>query len=101
MSELKEKLIEKFDVDPDDADEALADVEEGLTLVTPTQKLDAVPADPDDNIILECAVAAKADLVVSADPHLYKLKNYEGIGIMHPNDLKYMFPDALPDRKKK
>lgn len=100
MAELKEKLIEKFDVNPDDADEMVADVQSGLTMVTPTQTLDAVPDDPDDNIILECAVEAKANLVVSNDHHLYDLGQYEGIGIMRPKDLKYMFPEAFPDLKK-
>jgi hypothetical protein len=34
--------------------------------------------------VLACAVAAKAGLVVSGDPHLLKLVQYEGIPIVAP-----------------
>jgi uncharacterized protein len=34
--------------------------------------------------VLACAVAAKADLVVSGDPHLLKLGQYEGVPIVTP-----------------
>jgi uncharacterized protein len=48
---------------------------------------DAVPGDPDDNHILACAVAGKADLIVSGDRHLLSLKEYEGIPIVRPMDV--------------
>jgi predicted nucleic acid-binding protein len=41
-----------------------------------------IKADPDDDRILECAVAGGADLIVSGDHHLTRLKNFEGIGIV-------------------
>jgi putative PIN family toxin of toxin-antitoxin system len=44
----------------------------------------AIIDDPDDDAVLACAVAAKADLVVSGDPHLVKLVQYEGIPIVAP-----------------
>lgn len=40
--------------------------------------------DPDDDAVLACAVAAKADLIVSGDPHLLKLKDYQGVPIVAP-----------------
>jgi putative PIN family toxin of toxin-antitoxin system len=40
--------------------------------------------DPDDDAVLACAVAAKADLVVSGDPHLLKLERYQGVPIVTP-----------------
>lgn len=43
-----------------------------------------VQRDPDDDAVLACAVAVKADLVVSGDPHLVKLTQYEGIPIVAP-----------------
>ena len=39
-------------------------------LITPTFTLDTITDDPDDNRILECAVAGKADVIVSGDRHL-------------------------------
>lgn len=43
-----------------------------------------VPNDPDDDQILACALAAKADLIVSGDSHLLNLKTYQGIPIVGP-----------------
>lgn len=46
----------------------------------------AIIDDPDDDAVLACAVGAKADLVVSGDPHLLKLEHYQGISIVTPAD---------------
>jgi putative PIN family toxin of toxin-antitoxin system len=52
------------------------------TLVTP----EAIPAtilnDPDDDHVLACALAAKADYIVSGDRHLLDLKEHQGIRIV-------------------
>ena len=44
--------------------------------------ISAVSADPDDDHVLACALAAGADLVVSGDSHLLNLKAYQGIPIV-------------------
>ena len=41
-------------------------------------------SDPDDDEVLACALAAKADLIVSGDSHLLNLKSYQGIEIVRP-----------------
>jgi predicted nucleic acid-binding protein len=46
------------------------------------QKLNVIADDPDDNKIIECAVAAGADVIVSGDKHLLRLGQYRGIRIM-------------------
>jgi putative PIN family toxin of toxin-antitoxin system len=49
-------------------------------------KIDPViKADPDDDVILACAVAAKAEVIASGDSHLLDLKEYEGIRILTVN----------------
>ena len=55
-------------------------------IVEPRFTLDVVTADHDDDRILECAVAGKADLIVSYDHHLTDLKAFQGIGIVRPVD---------------
>ncbi len=55
-----------------------------ITAVVPAIIPPAIIDDPDDDAVLACAVAAKADLVVSGDPHLVKLEQYEGIPIVAP-----------------
>ncbi len=44
----------------------------------------AVTADPDDDHVLACALAARADLIVSSDSDLLNLKHYQGIPIVDP-----------------
>ena len=39
-------------------------------------------ADPDDDRVLECAVAGRADYIVSGDRHLLKLGSYDDIPIL-------------------
>ena len=56
-------------------------------LVTPKKAIDAIKEDPDDNRILECAVAGNAGLIVSGDRHLTRLESFRGIGIVRPVNL--------------
>lgn len=44
--------------------------------------IERVSEDPDDDHVLACAIAAKADLVVSGDSDLLKLGQYHGIPIV-------------------
>jgi putative PIN family toxin of toxin-antitoxin system len=67
--------------------DALREVEVKLDsiagLVIPTKTLDVIKADPPDNRILECAVAAKSDFIVSGDAHhVLPLVSYNGIPIV-------------------
>ena len=55
-----------------------------VSLVEPDVSIDVVTEDPTDNRILECAVAARADFVVTGDGHLLTLSRYEGIPIITP-----------------
>ncbi|MGC2656703.1 MAG: putative toxin-antitoxin system toxin component, PIN family [Bryobacteraceae bacterium] len=50
--------------------------------VTPAGTLDVIKHDPPDNRILECAVEAKSDYIVSEDNDLLRLKQYSGIRIV-------------------
>lgn len=62
------------------------------TLVQPKQKVRGVLKDTDDHIILECALEAKATIIVSADKGLLRLKEFRGITIIHPTMLQYLLP---------
>ena len=44
--------------------------------VVPRQRLEIIKEDLDDNRILECAVEAKSDFIVSLDKDLLRLGNY-------------------------
>jgi putative PIN family toxin of toxin-antitoxin system len=51
-------------------------------VVTPVQTLNVVKEDEPDNRILECAVEAGSDFIISADKDLLRLGSYEGIQIV-------------------
>lgn len=51
---------------------------------TPT--LYVVDKDPDDNKFIECAVALKADAVISGDKAVIEIQDYMGIKIYTPKD---------------
>jgi putative PIN family toxin of toxin-antitoxin system len=44
-----------------------------------------IEADPDDDMVLACALSSKADCVVSGDPHLLDLGVFEDIPILTVN----------------
>ncbi|OGR87982.1 MAG: hypothetical protein A3J74_03665 [Elusimicrobia bacterium RIFCSPHIGHO2_02_FULL_57_9] len=48
-------------------------------------RISAIAADPSDNRVLECAVAAKAQCIASGDKHLLDLGQFGGILILSPN----------------
>ncbi len=58
--------------------------------IRPGIKLDAVKERESDNRILECAVSGNANLIVSGDKHLLKLKKYKNIPIVRPRYLTYL-----------
>jgi len=47
-------------------------------------ELDVVGDDPDDNRVLECAIASGANYIVSTDDHLLDLEEYQGIEVLPP-----------------
>jgi uncharacterized protein len=56
-------------------------------IINPKITLDVIREDPPDNRILECAVEGRANLIVTGDRHLRRLKIYQGIPIVRPIDL--------------
>lgn len=52
--------------------------------VEPEVVLEVVKDDSDDNRVLECAVAAKANYIISGDKHLLDLGEYRGIEVLPP-----------------
>ncbi|MEK6943056.1 MAG: putative toxin-antitoxin system toxin component, PIN family [Nanoarchaeota archaeon] len=61
-------------------------------IIEPKIKLHVIKDDPDDNKILECAVAGNVSCIVSNDKHLLKLKTFRNIPILTPNEFagKYL-----------
>jgi uncharacterized protein len=87
MQELAEKLKSKLQFSDDDVNDMVADLLTFNSLVRITGTLKVVPADPDDDKILECAAVGNATHVVSGDKrHLLPLGQFQGIAIVSPAD---------------
>jgi len=86
IEEYKEILARDFDYKEQEIGEILEKVLQFLTLVTPSKKMDIVKEDPDDNRIIECAIESKAEYIISYDKHLLKLKEFQGIRIVQPEE---------------
>lgn len=93
LLELRQKLLYKFDKSESNVDFFIGKVRNIAEVVSITERTSVVSRDPEDNNILECALSGKADLIVTADQDLIKLKTFRGIGIVHPKTLSWTFPD--------
>ncbi len=94
--ELKNKLAsKKFGLNSFSIDEFVAQITSFATLVRLEEKVTIVKSDPSDNKIIETAIAGDANLIVTYDKHLLKLKKYQNIGVVHPKTLTWIIPDSL------
>lgn len=58
-----------------------------LKIVTPKQAIDIILEDPSDNMVLECALEAEADYIVSGDHHLLNLGEFGEVKIVTAAEL--------------
>ena len=94
LTETANKLREKFNQSEEDIKEALKTISRAAEVLKPSIKLDVLEDVP-DNRILECAVEAKADVIVTGDRHLLKLKKFQGIPVVRLVDFLRMFPEEF------
>ena len=60
---------------------------ESAALVFPADRATGAMPDPGDEMVLECALSAEADYIVSGDKkHLLSLRQFRGIRIISPAD---------------
>ncbi len=72
----------KFKTSEDEIHRTILALIRTADVVNVTSKLKAVKEDPKDDIIVEAAVDGEADMIVTGDSHLLRLKNFEGIKII-------------------
>lgn len=83
LAELERVLsYPKFGLDSAEIDAITREVKSTSTVVASARRIEAVPEDPSDDRVLECAVAADAEWIVSGDHHLLALDSFEGISIV-------------------
>lgn len=92
MEELAEKLGTRLHFSADQAAETLADYLGFLRVIHIPKALTAVCRDPDDNMILECALEGHAQYIVSGDKDLVELKEFRGIRIVRAAEFLSLLP---------
>ena len=85
----------RFDetIDEDASARLITLIKRNAIIVHPTHAI-RICRDPKDNMIIETALAAKADTIVSGDKDLLELGKYQDIKILAPKD----FWDLLPKK---
>jgi putative PIN family toxin of toxin-antitoxin system len=96
VEELAEKLELRLHFSAEQVAETVADYLGFLRVVQIPKVLNAVPRDPEDNRVLECAIEGQAQYVVSGDNDLLVLKDFRGIQIVRASD----FLKVLADPKR-
>jgi len=87
IEELREVLRRKFDFSEAAAYQAEVLLRRISIVVEPQRELAIITEDPEDNRVLEAAVAGNAEIVISGDHHLLELETFGPIPIMHPREL--------------
>lgn len=94
VEELADKLELRLHFSAEQVAETLADYLGFLRVVQIPKVLNAVPRDPEDNMVLECAIEGQAQYVVSGDNDLLVLKEFRGIQIVRAGDFLKVLADA-------
>ena len=88
LSELDRVLQDKFRFGEKETNARVTAIRTIAHLVQPTERISVVSAKDDDNRILECALAAQAEFLVTGDKkHLLPLGSYRNTRIVTPAQL--------------
>ena len=93
LTETAKTLRAKFEQSDEDIKASLQIISRAAILVKPSRNV-TVLSDAPDNRILECALEAEADLIVTGDRHLLKMKRFQEIPIIRLADFLRLFPHA-------
>lgn len=96
LTETASKLREKFNQTEEDVRQSLKIISRAAEVLKPTVKLNVLKDEP-DNRILECALESRADIIVTGDRHLLKLRKFRSISMIRLADLLRMFPDPAEE----
>ncbi len=92
LDELGEKLTTKLNFSLSETTDIIADLLGFLGVVKITNTLKVIPADSEDDKVIECAVVGEATYIVTGDRrHLLPLGSYQGILIVTAADFLTQF----------
>ena len=81
MTELLDVLARKFERDGEELSRVAVFIDSVSLTVKPRRRIQVLRDEP-DNRVLECAVAGKADAIVTGDKALLQLREYAGIRVL-------------------
>ncbi len=87
IEEYKKVLKRDFDYTEDEINNFISIIMQFSNIIEPDTTIEVIEDDPEDNRILECAVSASADFILSYDKHLLILKEFNNIKIIKPEEL--------------
>ena len=86
ITETSRILYMKLYWEPSDITTAIEQILDFSKYVKADYTLNVVPQDPDDNRVIECAVAANSDTIVTGDTDLLVLGSFRGVKIVNPSE---------------
>ena len=86
IKEIRKVLTRDFSLGKQEIDDIVDAVAYFTHLIQPKEKVQVVKEDPDDNRILECALACSAKFIVTYDKHLLRLNKFKDINIFTPDN---------------
>lgn len=86
LNEYKKAVMRDFQYNEEEVDKIIEKLLSFMKLIETSGKIEIVKEDPDDNKILECAKDSYSKYILSYDNHLLKIKEFESIKILKPDD---------------
>ena len=86
LREVVSVLGEKFTWPADKLRATESSLRKLCRVVAPTEPLRLVKDDPDDDRVIECAVSAGSEAIITGDKHLLRLAQYRGIKILRARE---------------
>jgi putative PIN family toxin of toxin-antitoxin system len=74
----------KFGLRPEHVLEIMALFKDTFEIVIPSLEVQAIQSNPEDNHVIEAALAARAEFIISGDKYLLNLAEWEGIHVVSP-----------------
>lgn len=86
LDEIYAALVRKFRWSEDRLKDSLSDYLDNVSQAEVRGELHGVCRDPNDDMVIECAINAGADVIVTGDKDLLAVRSYEGIRIITPRE---------------
>lgn len=95
LAEVEGVLVSKFNWTKDSAREVREVIRSlAADVLDPKESISVVKGSDADNRILECAVEAKADFLITGDKeHLLPLETFQGVRIVSPAEFLDLYPE--------